>query len=278
MEMNSNVESSERIDRKFGREAFGDDPKNYHTVRPAYPEDVWEVLRARANLRSGIDILEIGAGTGLATVVLAAHQPKRFVAIEPDSRLASFLRSEIPDPRLEILVEPFESADLKAESFELIVCATAFHWLDEASALRRFQHLLRPGGAVAIWWNVFGDTGRPDPFHDATTHLFPRGQESPSSGDPGRPPFALDFERRLKELSDAGFQTDPVRTWHWPLILDPTGVWNLYNTFSNVTVLPSNDRATLLDALAEVAKAEFGGIVERNMTTALYVGFKNAAI
>ena len=58
------------LPRSFGREAFGLDPANYHVARPAYPDVVWSALRERAGLRAGIDILEIGAGTGLATCLL----------------------------------------------------------------------------------------------------------------------------------------------------------------------------------------------------------------
>jgi hypothetical protein len=51
--------------RSFGREAFGDDPANYHVARPHYPEATWQALSKRANLGPGVEILEIGAGTGL---------------------------------------------------------------------------------------------------------------------------------------------------------------------------------------------------------------------
>src|SRR5689334_4976575 len=68
-------EVSSMIDRSFGREAFGLDPANYHAARPPYPGIVWTTLRERAGLREGIDILEIGAGTGLATEHLLAASP-----------------------------------------------------------------------------------------------------------------------------------------------------------------------------------------------------------
>ena len=83
------------IDRHFGREAFGHDPANYHAARPPYPAETWAALRERAGLRPGIDVLEIGAGTGLATAGLLAHRPRRLVAIEPDLRLSDFLGAAV---------------------------------------------------------------------------------------------------------------------------------------------------------------------------------------
>ena len=60
----------------------------------------------------------------------------------------------------------------------------------------------------------------------------------------------------------------------WTLTLDPAGVRRLYSTYSNVTALPPEARERLLDALEDVARREFGGVVTRNMTTALYIAHR----
>jgi SAM-dependent methyltransferase len=258
------------LDRAFGREAFGADPANYHAARPPYPEATWQALRERAGLGPGIDILEIGAGTGLATSPLLAHEPQRFVAIEPDLRLADFLRTTIHNPRLQIVPKPFEDVDLPAGSFDLVASATAFHWLDAMPALRRIHEWLRPGGAVALWWNVFGDNSRPDPFHDATTHLFAGQQLNYMAGANDRPPYALDIEARLSELTEAGFVSDPPELIRWTLRLDAPGVRSLYASYSNVAALSPAEQTKLLDALADIASRQFANRVERNMTTAIY--------
>lgn len=255
------------LDRSFGRQAFGDDPVNYDASRPAYPDAVWQALRQRAGLRPGIDILEIGAGTGLATRQLLAHGPARLVAIEPDPRLAAFLHER--HPSIEIIGQPFETAELPDAGFDLVACATAFHWLDPLPALRRIAHLLRPGGHVALWWNVAGDPQRADPFHEATKHLFGDNAVSPADGNPALP-FGLDTAQRLVEFATAGFVADAPELLPWTLHLDPEGVRRLYSTYSNVNALPPDDRRRLLDGLAAVAEREFGGHVERNMVTAIY--------
>lgn len=257
---------------------FGTNPAGYHDARPPYPEATWEVLRDRAGLAPGIDIVEIGPGTGLATGQLLAHEPRRLVAVEPDRRLADFLREGLGDRRLQVIGGSFEEVELPPAAFDLVACATAFHWLDAGPALLRVRDLLRPGGALALWWNVFGDTNRADPFHEATEHLFAGQRSNPSAGQSERVSHALDVEARLAELNDAGFQTDSPVFMHWTLSLDAAGVRRLYETFSNVLVLPLTERHALLDGLVDVAERQFGGRVERNMTTAIYtarpVGFQ----
>lgn len=258
------------LHRSFGREAFGGDPANYDSARPPYPETTWQALRERAGLRPGIDILEIGAGTGLATRQLLAHQPRRLVAIEPDRRLAEYLRAAVPSERLTVVAEPFETAELPGSSFDLVVCATAFHWLDPVPALVRMRSLLRPGGHVALWWNVFGEPGRPDAFHDATAHLFSGHPTSPSGGGTVELPFGLDTAARLADFAAAGLVADLPEVLRWTLRLDTNAMRRLYATYSNVSALPADERARLLDGLAEVAERQFGGVVERNLTTSVY--------
>jgi len=258
------------LHRSFGREAFGGDPANYDRARPPYPEATWQALRERAGLRQGIDILEIGAGTGLATRVLLEHEPGRLLAIEPDRRLAEYLQAAVPSDRLTVVAEPFETAELAGGSFDLAACATAFHWLDPVPALARMRTLLRPGGHVALWWNIFGEPGRPDAFHDATARLFTGHPTSPSGGGTVALPFGLDTEARLANFAAAGLLADPPQLFRWTLGLDTGAMRRLYATYSNVTALPPDERERLLDGLADVAEHEFGGVVERNLTTSIY--------
>jgi len=53
------------------RLAFGRVAKLYDRVRPSYPDAVIDAVLAFAGLRPGARILEIGAGTGKATMLLA---------------------------------------------------------------------------------------------------------------------------------------------------------------------------------------------------------------
>ncbi len=252
-----------QLDRSVGRAAFGNDPHVYHASRPPYPEAVWQALRQRAGLRPGIDILEIGAGTGLATRHLLDHKPARLVAIEPDTRMSALL-----DPSVEVVSASFEDADIEGP-FDLVASATAFHWLDAVPALQRIRSLLRADGAVALWWNVHGDPERADPFHVATQPLFFGNVPSPAEGKSGVP-HALDAPARLAEFAAAGFAADPPEFIKSTVVLDPAGVRRLYSTYSNVTALPEIEREALLDGLVTVAEREFGGRVERNQVTAIY--------
>jgi SAM-dependent methyltransferase len=260
------------IDRKFGREAFGVDPGSYHATRPGYPDWVFEILCERCRLAPGTATFEIGAGTGTATRRLLDLGANPLLAIEPDVRLATFLRKTIQDKALSVSVSAFEDARFDRGSFDLGVSATSFHWLNEDTALMKVAELLRPGSWWAMVWNVFGDNRRPDPFHEATKALLD-GPSSPSAGSHGIP-FALDAEARVTALKRTGaFDAIEHQASVWSLVLDPAQTVALYATFSNVNI--RRDREAVLAELGRIARDAFHGCVTRNMTTSLYTARRN---
>jgi SAM-dependent methyltransferase len=256
------------IDQKFGRNAFGADPGGYHAARPAYPDWVYEILRNRCGLEQNTATFEIGAGTGIATRRLLEIGANPLTAIEPDVRLAAFLRETIQDEALRVLVAPFEEVALPETCFDLGVCATAFHWLNEDRALAKAASLLKPGGWWAMIWNVFGDPNRSDPFHEATKTLL-QGPESPSAGT-GDLPFALDTKARLTALEKTGvFDVIEYITNTWSFVINADQTVALYSTYSNINIRP--DREAVLSKLRHIAETGFGGQVTRNMVTILYI-------
>jgi SAM-dependent methyltransferase len=256
------------MDRQFGRQAFGSDPGGYHAARPAYPDWVFEVLCEQCGLAPKVAVFEIGAGTGTATRRLLELGAHPLVAVEPDDRLAIFLRETITDAALTVVISTFEEAVLPEASFDLGLSATAFHWLDEDMALDKLAKLLRPGSWWAMVSNVFGDPSRPDPFHEATKVLL-GGPLSPSAGA-GDVPFALDTEARLSALERThAFDSIEYQTSPWSLILDPDQTVALYATYSNINIRA--DREAVLAELGRVARDEFHGRVTRKMVTSLYV-------
>ena len=93
-----------KIDLSFGRQAFGADPAGYDASRPDYPDWVFETLVERCGLAPGCAAFEVGAGTGKATRRVLALGADPLVAVEPDARLAAYLRSTAPDTPLQVVV------------------------------------------------------------------------------------------------------------------------------------------------------------------------------
>jgi SAM-dependent methyltransferase len=159
----------ERPELELGRHAFGADPAAYDAARRDYPPELFERIIWRIGPLDRYRAFEIGPGTGKATGPMLGLGLGSITAVEPDPRLAAWLRQNLPDPRLTLVEAPFEQADLDGHAFDLGYAATAFHWLDAPTALARVRRLLRPGGHWAMWWNVYQDPERADPFRDRIT-------------------------------------------------------------------------------------------------------------
>jgi SAM-dependent methyltransferase len=256
---------------------FGAVAGSYQDARPDYPDRVFEILRERCGLGPSSRVLEIGPGSGKATRRLleaGAH----VVAVEPSPPLAEELSARFTaEPRPEIVRATFEDARLSPSSFDLVVAATAFHWLDAALVLPKIVLILRPRGWLALWWNVFGDPDLPDPFDDATGQILNDLEPSPSEGAGGMP-FSLDVRARTSELEGCGFENIEYEALRWTLTLDPSETRRLYATYSNIARLPSARRDAILDAIEHVAAAPFGGRVERQMVTPIYTAHTRSSV
>ncbi len=260
------------IDRSEGRRLFGLDPDAYCDARPDYPDATYRTLVEHGAIRSGAATLEIGAGPGVATRRLIELGANPLTVVEPDARFTPSLEALGAAPlSLNVVTAAFEDAQLPSATFDLVVAATSYHWLDPDVALTKVADTLKTGGFVALMWNVFGDADRKDSFHDATLSLFADQAISPS-GAPDAVPFALDRAARVAEFARCGaFEPIVYFETRWTLVLDTARVGRLYEGFSHIQRLPQTQRELLLQRLMEIAQTQFGGRVERNMVSPIYL-------
>ncbi len=257
------------FDRSEGRALFERTADVYTAARPPYPERVYEVLVERCGLGPRTRALDVGAGSGQATIRLL-EAGATVLAVEPSPALAEELRRRASSERLDVVTSVFEELSLPASSFDLVIVATAFHWLDAQRSLPMMHRALRAGGWLALWWNVFGDPSVPDAFHDATLPLLSALAPSPSTGH--GTPFGLDVGPRMRQLADHGFVDVSNELMRWPLVLDADQTRRLYATYSNIARLRPELRSEVLDGIERIARERFSNRVMRDMVTALYTG------
>ena len=264
----------QRIAQADGRRLFGPAAETYERARPGHATAAYEILSERCGLQPGAKVLEIGPGTGQATRQLLERGADPLVALEPDPALAAFLRKRLGG-RIEIRPTTLEAAELE-DDFDLAVAASAFHWVDERIGLELIHDALRPGGSVALWWTLFGDVARDDPFSDAVDAILRTTRLSPSRPEQDGPPFAADEPARAAALEGAGFTHVTARRLEWERTWDTQGTRDLFGTFSPILALSPEAQESVLDEIAAIADTEFGGRVTRPLVTRMYTARKSS--
>jgi ubiquinone/menaquinone biosynthesis C-methylase UbiE len=141
---------TEQDERQMRAASFAGVADAYERARPGYPDDA---VRWLAGDRP-CDVLDLGAGTGKLTRSLAAIG-HRMTAVEPLEPMLLQLRAAVPG--IDGFLGSAEMIPLPDESVDVVTCAQAFHWFDHALALPEIARVLRPGGRLALIWNMRGE-------------------------------------------------------------------------------------------------------------------------
>lgn len=124
----------------------------YDEVRPSYPDMLIQDVISKTNLITSSKILEIGAGTGKATVQFA-EKGYSINAIEIGEDMAEILKSKCTIyPKVTIQITSFEDWKPDQEIYDMIYCAQAFHWLDVNVKYKKCHDLLKDNGYLALFW------------------------------------------------------------------------------------------------------------------------------
>ncbi len=134
-----------RLSRSFGPVA-----QAYDRGRPDFPAEAAAWLVGGGSGRPAT-VLELGAGTGKLTRALVAlgHDVH---ASDPDADMLAILQRHLPD--VPTSVTGAEDIPLPDRSVDVVVAAQSFHWFDHARALPEIARVLKPGGRLALAWNL----------------------------------------------------------------------------------------------------------------------------
>ena len=261
---NRSVEDEDRRNRL--RSTFGVDAERYDRARPAYPEALFVDLAQEAQLAPGSRVLEIGPGTGQATVPLAA-MGCQVVAVELSPELAAVARRNLSAyPNASVIEGSFEAWEAPPQLFDAVVAATAFHWIDPAVRLAKTAALLRPGGTLAVidTEHVAGESD----FFDASQRCYERWDPATKPGLRLAP--AAQVGREWKEIEDAElFRPLGSRRYEWGVKYSTAEYLELLSTYSGHIALADEARAGLFGCLAALIDGSYDGAVTKRYLTIL---------
>jgi SAM-dependent methyltransferase len=246
------------------RTTFDEDAERYDRARPRYPAQMFDDLAAAA-VPPGARVLEIGCGTGQATIALA-ERGYRIVAVELGPDMAAVARRNLARfTAVEVITAAFEDWPLPDEPFDVVFSATAFHWIDPAIRVPKSADALRPGGVLA--------TVTTQHIAGGSEEFWVAAQDCYERFDPATPPGlrqqpASEIPEDDQELSSSGrFGPAKFHRYEWDASYTAAEYLDLLLTYSGHRALPAPQRNGLLNCITRLINENNGGrIVKRYLT------------
>lgn len=255
----------EHRDRERLRATFEEVAEQYDRARPTYPAAVFDDLAELGGVPADGRILEIGPGTGKATVELA-RRGYEVTGVELGPELAAVARRSLAAfPRAEVVVADFERWQPARADFDAVVAFTAFHWIAPELRYAKPAALLRAGGALAVvhTHHVLND----DPFWVESQADYDAVAPHPKE----RPPPPIEDEPWLEPDAEL-FPTLEQRRYPDEKVYSPDEYIALIATHSENIARPPEQREELFRRLHARVAAQ--GTVRKLVVYELTVAFR----
>lgn len=244
--------SEEREQSAVASARFAAQAQEYDRYRPRYPTKLFTTLRNEAELSADDLVVEIGAGTGLATQPLA-ESGLTVNAVEPAPELLRLAQEKLQG-RAAFTAGRFEDCRLPAHA-RLVGAFNAWHWIEPGAGLDRAADLLRHDGCLALVWTEVLSWG-PDRFENRLAELF--GAPWPK------------IQPHIKESLDpvhCDSRYDEVGVFHHPFERTLDG-----STYVAVSRTYGGERSVeQYESLERMIRHEFGNAVVKKEDAVLYL-------
>jgi len=228
------------------RLVFGEVAETYDRARPGYPSQLVDDVLTFADLGAHDRVLEVGCGTGKATVQFAPRGLD-MVCVELNENMAALARRNCERfPRVTIVTTSFEDWPVEPGEFRLLMSAQAWHWVSSEVRLSKAHRALAPDGALAVFWNT---VRWPDEqMRAAVDDLYERVAPGLIASRPGFPGTRSARNVSVQELEESSlFAPVTLREYPWSETYSTARYVELLTTHSDHRMLAPD----VFDRLAE---------------------------
>lgn len=249
---------------------FNEDVANYDRWRPTYVPKLFSEIIKYSNLDGTKKALEIGIGTGQATLPILKTNC-HVAAIELGDKLATYSKGKFSEYKnLDIKNIAFEDYACDDNSFDMVYSATAFHWIPQEVGYPKVYRLLKSGGVLALFWNHPFAARPSDPLHVSIQKIYDKFR--PFS----QKPVEHNKEKCLKivdTIKRYGFVDVNLKLYYQTRTFDAKSYVSLLNTYSDHRAMQEEQKTLFENEIIETIN-RFGGKLNIYDTMDLYLAKK----
>lgn len=237
--MSSGLSERAQQGRKFGPAAA-----DYERGRPPWPDAAVERVAAALGLGPDSTVVDLGAGTGKLSRVLAARFG-RVVAVEPLGEMRAVLAANLP--QVEAVEGTAERLPLPDGAADAVFVGDAFHWFDSRAAVDEFTRVLGSAGGIALLWkrpDGPSEPPLPEPARALMRAAIARG------GEPGGP--RVERGKWREPFAGSWFGELHCEEIRYEYTTDREGVVAGAMSISSIAGLPADDREVLRAELRDL--------------------------
>jgi SAM-dependent methyltransferase len=221
------------------------DALDYDELRPEYAPEAVAWVAERCGLGAGSSVVDLAAGTGRLSgrfVELGID----VIAVEPAANMRAVLEERFPTVRA--IVASAESMPLDDAAVDAVVVGNAFHHFERDAAMAEIHRVVRPGGALAVFWAWPAEEEQlripgMRPIYEAIEETWAESAIMAAHRSWAEPPATMD-----------GFDAFERREFPTTHLLPAARLVDLYATFSDIVSLPAPTRAWLLDRIGHLSR------------------------
>jgi len=210
---------------------------SYERGRPSYPPAALAWLAEKLGLRTGVVVLDLGAGTGKFTRLLA-NTGADVIAVEPQDAMRAELARSLPG--VPVKAGTAEAIPLPDHSVDAVCAATAFHWFDHSRAMHEIARVVRLGGKLGLVWMERDETV---PWVRRMTEIIRWD---------GYRPYGIDHDWTPLLTIGGHFRQLDRRQFAYEQLLDRQTFADRVASISYIATLTEDERAPILAACDEL--------------------------
>jgi SAM-dependent methyltransferase len=232
------------------RTLFDEVAQEYDRVRPGYPASLIEDVVTISELPEKGRILEIGCGSGQATLPFARRGYTLHCLDIGQNFVDLATRKFQSYGNVQIQHAAFEDWIPQGQPFDLVMSATAFHWIAPDVGYPKAAQVLKNTGSVAIFSNE-----HPRPHTGFFAEIQSIYQRVVPEMSERYTPSSLDEDiQATAAVIDATRVFEPVvvRTYPWEQRYTAEQYLGVLDTYSNHRSLEPDKRVRLFDAIRDL--------------------------